>query len=81
MPQSSNYSLSALILRAVESQIDNYSPPITRITYNRLIASGYEEERAKEMIVSVFAEFIFNAENYLGPYNDEEYVQMLTALS
>ncbi len=54
-----NPRLKALILEVVDNQINDNDPPITRETMERLKAGGYTEKRAKEMIGSVVAIYIY----------------------
>lgn len=80
MSEAYNPHLKALILQVVDNQLNENDPPITRVTLDRLIAAGYSKKRAKEMIGSVVAEFIFYAMHDNIPYDEKKYVQALEQL-
>jgi len=54
-----DFNLSKLIIKSVEIQIQDNEPAVTRETFERLKASGYDEATAKEMIASVIAEEVY----------------------
>lgn len=54
-----NPHLKATILEVVDNQIRDGEPPETRQTFERLVAAGYAEDQAKEMIGSAVVEDIW----------------------
>jgi len=54
-----DFNLYKLIIKSVETQIQDNEPAITRKTFERLVASGHDEATAKEKIASVIAEEIY----------------------
>jgi hypothetical protein len=59
MTVEDSFDLHKLIIKSVESQIRDNDPPVTKITFDRLMANGHDEAEAKEMIASVIAEEIY----------------------
>lgn len=55
-----NYRLKALIMGVVDNQINENNPPITAITYKRLMAAGDSSKVAKEKIAAIVAENIYD---------------------
>ena len=45
-----NPRLRKLIIEVVENQMRDNNPPITNITFNRLLSEGYTKQQAKEKI-------------------------------
>ena len=54
-----NPRLRKLILEVVENQMRDNNPPITNITFNRLLSEGYTEQQAKEKIAVIVANHIY----------------------
>ncbi len=52
MEKQTNPRLKRLLIEVVENQIRDNDPPITRETYERLLASGYSKSKAKERIAA-----------------------------
>ena len=80
MAKSHNPRLKALILEVVDNQINDNDPPITRETMARLQAAGYSEKKAKEMIGSVVAEYIWDTMANGTEFNVEKYSDDLRKL-
>jgi hypothetical protein len=54
-----DFNLYKLIIKSVETQIQENEPAVTRKTFKRLLAAGHDEATAKEKIASVIAEEIY----------------------
>jgi hypothetical protein len=80
MSEDFNPHLRAAILKAVENQITNDNPPVTRLTYERLLREGISKDDAKVLIGSVVAVEIFEVVNRCEPFNQERFVKALNRL-
>ena len=80
MSEPYNPRLKSLILQVVDNQLNDNDPPITRITLDRLLASGYSRKRAKEMIGSVVVGFIYDIMKDGTAFDEEKYTAELKAL-
>lgn len=76
-----NPRLKALILEVVDNQINDNDPPITRKTMERLIAMGYTEKKAKEMIGAVVAVHIYDIMADGKDFNVARYTRDLKKLN
>ncbi|MEI2610118.1 MAG: hypothetical protein V9G20_15960 [Candidatus Promineifilaceae bacterium] len=45
-----NLILKATTLEIVENQLRDNSPPETKVTYDRLLAKGYSDQEARELM-------------------------------
>jgi hypothetical protein len=68
------------IIGVVENQINENNPKETKITFNRLIKSGYSEDEAYDKIGAIVIEEIFDVLKKQEPYNEERYVSKLKAI-
>jgi hypothetical protein len=75
-----NLRLKRILLGIVDNQLRNNDPPITRETFERLQAEGYDAKQAKEKIAAVLAEEIYNILATQKPHDDARYEQQLRAL-
>lgn len=75
-----NYKLKALIMGVVDNQINENNPPITAITYKRLMAAGDSSKVAKEKIAAVIAESIYDIMKDENSFDEEKYVRELEKL-
>lgn len=60
-------SRKRLMLRAVHDQLNSPETPEVRVHYNRLIAMGYSDSQAQELIATVLASYMWHmlrGENY-----------------
>ena len=80
MAEAHNPRLKALILEVVDNQLSDNDPPATRTTLERLMSYGYSQKRAKEMIGSVVAEFIYYSMHDNLPFDEVKYTQTLEKL-
>jgi len=68
------------IFEAIENQIRDSSPPITKETLNRLIAEGYSKNEAMKLIGFSLANEISEIMNNNQLFNEERYSQNLRNL-
>lgn len=68
------------IFEAIENQIRDNNPPITKETLNRLIAEGYSKDEAMKLIGFSLANEISEIMNDNQPFNEERYSQNLRNL-
>ncbi len=67
----------ALILGVVENQLRDNTPPETRETLERLMASGTSREEALRLIGCVLAAEIFDVLKHQREYDRQRYVDRL----
>ncbi len=72
--------LKSAILEVVDNQLEANDPPETRQTFDRLIADGYSEEDAKNLIGSVVVSEIFDVLKKQEPFNPARFAKALHAL-
>ncbi|MEN9936550.1 MAG: hypothetical protein RLZZ387_3129 [Chloroflexota bacterium] len=58
-PQAANPELRAAVLEAVDTQLREGTPPETRETFARLVASGHTPEGARQLLAQVVVSEIF----------------------
>jgi len=75
-----NPYLKAVILEVVDNQISDNDPPQTRQTYERLLASGLDDEEAKRLIGCVVVSEIFDILKKGETFNLERFVAALERL-
>ena len=75
-----NYRLKALILGVVDNQINENNPPITAITYKRLMAAGDSSKVAKEKIAAIVAENIYDIMTDGNSFDERKYTRDLEGL-
>lgn len=75
-----NPYLKQTLLEVVDNQLRENDPPMTRITLDRLIVTGYTEQQAKEKIAAVVIEHIYDCTKFNKPFNGEKYVKDLSEL-
>lgn len=68
-----NLRLKKLILEVVGNQLKDNDPPVTRESYDRLIAAGYSAQEAKEKIGAVVIEEIYDVMKENQPYDEQRY--------
>lgn len=68
------------IFEAIENQIRDNNPPITKATLNRLIAEGYSKNEAMKLIGFSLANEISEIMNNNQLFNEERYSQNLRNL-
>ena len=75
-----NPRLKATILEVVDNQLRANDPPETRFTLERLMAEGYSENAAKELIGCVVTSEIFDVMKNEEEFNLQRYVCALNKL-
>ena len=75
-----NHRLKALIMGVVDNQINENNPPITAITYKRLMAAGDSSKVAKEKIAAIVAENIYDIMTNGNSFDEEKYIRELEGL-
>ncbi len=71
---------AAALTEAIENQIRDGTPPATRATLERLIASGESRENALRYLACALAVEIFEIRRDQQPFNEARYVELLDAL-
>ena len=80
MSEQTNPRLKKLLLEVVENQLRNNDPPITRITFDRLISDGYTKAEAKERIAAAVIGQIYDMLRDGKSFNLEEYESELNSI-
>jgi predicted nucleic acid-binding protein len=75
-----NPNLSASLLEVVDNQLKEGSPPETRKTYARLVASGYSDKDARHLIGQVVLSEIFNVMKRKESYDEARFIEALKRL-
>ena len=78
--QKPNPNLSASLLEVVDNQLREGTPPETRQTFERLVASGYSEKDARQLIGQVVLSEIFNVMKRQESYDEARYIEALKRL-
>ncbi len=69
-----------LILEIVDNQINSNTPPETKAAMERLVAEGYSNEDAKEMIARVVVTQIYDIMKNMEKFNEQRFVEALNRL-
>ncbi len=64
----------------VDNQINENNPPITAITYKRLMAAGDSSKVAKEKIAAIVTENIYDIMTDGNSFDEEKYIRELEGL-
>ena len=64
----------------VDNQINENNPPITAITYKRLMAAGDSSKVAKEKIAAIVAENIYDIMTDRNSFDEGKYTRDLEGL-
>ena len=75
-----NPHLKATILEVVDNQLRANDPPETRSTLDRLIAEGYSEKAAKELIGCVVTSEIYDVMKNKEEFDRQRFVDALDKL-
>ena len=75
-----NTQLRDEIFQVIKNQIKSNNPPETKITYDRLIASGYSEFETNQLIGQCVAVEIFTVMKEQQPFNEARYIKNLKQL-
>jgi hypothetical protein len=76
-----NLRLKKSIMEAVDNQLSMNEPKCVKETFERLVASGAGEKRAKEMIATVLIEEMYYVLKNKENYNEQRYAQRLSELN
>jgi hypothetical protein len=80
MRRKSSRVLNKAIMKVVENQLRDGTPPEIKQTLDRLLNDGIEEPEAKRLIACVVATEIYNLLKFKQPYDHERFVQALHRL-
>lgn len=75
-----NPKLKATIIEVVDNQLKANDPPETRSTLDRLVAEGYSEKEAKELIACVVTSEIFDVMKNKEEFNLQRFIDALNKL-
>ncbi len=75
-----NQRLKTKIVEVVTNQIEQNDPMCTKENYERLMKSGYSQQKAKEMIGAVLIEEMYSVMKEQKPFNEEQYSKKLAKL-
>lgn len=75
-----NPAATAAILDVVDTQLRENTPPETRQTFERLVASGYAPEDARRLIGNVVVQEVFHVLKRREPYDEQRYLAALQGL-
>lgn len=79
MARSSQIVRSA-ILEVVDNQLRDNTPPETGQTYQRLLAEGFSDQKARELIGAVVSSEIFEVLKNKQPYDQQRFIAALKRL-
>jgi hypothetical protein len=79
-PPTTSPQLAAAILEIVDTQLRDGAPPETRQTFERLIASGYTPEGARQLLAHVVVSEIFGVMASGERYDEARFVAALHRL-
>ena len=68
------------LFEAIENQIKDNNPPITKITYDRLHSEGFDREEVMKLIGCAMSVEIFDIMKNGGVFNEERYTLNLKGL-
>jgi hypothetical protein len=80
MTEAIEERLRRAVLQAVEQQLRDNQPPVTRQTFARLIKEGFAEDEAKKMIGYVVAAEVFGVLREGRRYSERSFTAKLHAL-
>jgi hypothetical protein len=75
-----NKVLKEQIIEVVKNQLRDNDPPETKLTYKRLIKSGYTDNEAKQLIGQCVAVELFNIFKHGKPFDEDRYIKNLNKL-
>ena len=75
-----NTQLRDEIFQVIKNQIKSNNPPETKVTYDRLIASGYSEFETNQLIGQCIAIEIYGALKEQKPYDEARYISNMKQL-
>lgn len=75
-----NPRVNATVLEVVDNQLRDLDPPETKATYDRLLAAGYDDGQAREMIGRVVLMEVLAVLQGGEPYDEQRYTAALARL-
>ncbi|MEZ4663813.1 MAG: hypothetical protein R2911_40280 [Caldilineaceae bacterium] len=75
-----NKQVNAVILQVVANQIDEGNPPATKQTYERLLAEGFSDKEARDLLGCVVVSEIFDVMKQKQPFDEQRFVRALSRL-
>ncbi len=75
-----NPQLNAAVLKVVKNQLRDLNPPETKQTYDRLLAAGYDDAKARQMIGQVVLTEIVAVLQSGKPYDEQRFTAALAKL-
>jgi hypothetical protein len=80
MKNQASPQVTAAILEAVDNQLRDLTPPETKETYDRLVASGISDKEARRLIAVALSSEMFQMLKYKKNYSPERYIASLRKL-
>ena len=80
MKEQASPELRAAMLEVVDNQLRELTPPETKETYDRLVASGISDNEARRLIAVALSTEIFEMMKYKKEYSSERYIASLRKL-
>ena len=68
------------IFEAIENQLRDNDPPITKVTFERLKAEGYSQQETMKLIGCAFSSEISDMMNSRESYDEKRYSKYLKTL-
>lgn len=75
-----NLRLKDTIMEIVENQLRDNSPPETKVTYDSLLAKGYSDQEARELIGTVVTSEIHDVLKSNKPFDEARFIKALRRL-
>jgi len=76
-----NMYLKSTILEVVDNQLKANEPPVTKATYERLLALNYTGQQAKEKIAAVLLGEMYDILKNQELFDEDRYAKNLAELS
>ncbi|MBN1575113.1 MAG: hypothetical protein JW913_01075 [Chitinispirillaceae bacterium] len=78
--EESNPILGEQFKKIVWNQINSNNPPMTKVTYNRLLSEGIEKEEVIRLLACVVSTETYNVLKFERPFDLDAYEKMLLKL-
>jgi hypothetical protein len=75
-----NEILNEQFKQIVLNQLKDNNPPITKETYNRLLAEGFDEEKTIELLSYAVSNAVYNSLKNERPFDENELAKMMKQL-
>lgn len=80
MKKHASPQVTAAILQVVDNQLRELTPPETKETYDRLLASGISDQEARRLIAVALSAEMFRMLKNKQPYSPQSYIAHLRKL-